>query len=209
MWHRYHPHGEIGWSERWISFNGELAHRVDSSNLLCLEGLFVHVGQCDEFIAKFDALLDRIHDGPLRNSVLMSFHGLSLIGDALELTAKLTRHNESIALETSGTSDSLVDEALEIIWTRSHAVISVPEIADQLAVTRRTLDRRFSAATGHSVLDEINTCRLSRAKRLLLETELPIKTVTALAGFSTREQMRLAFRDGEGMSPKQYRASTS
>ena len=33
-------------------------------------------------------------------------------------------------------------------------------------------------ATGHSVLDEINACRLSRAKRLLAETDLPVATVS-------------------------------
>ena len=55
--------------------------------------------------------------------------------------------------------------------------MSVNDIARQLPVTRRTLDRRFADAVGHSVLEEINTCRLSRAKRLLKATDLPVKIV--------------------------------
>jgi transcriptional regulator GlxA family with amidase domain len=60
-------------------------------------------------------------------------------------------------------------------------------------------------AIGHSVLEEINACRLSRAKRLLTETDLPVKTVTHLAGFSSTERMRVVFVEREGVSPTTYR----
>jgi transcriptional regulator GlxA family with amidase domain len=83
--------------------------------------------------------------------------------------------------------------------------MSVSDIARQLPVTRRTLDRRFVEATGHSVLEEINACRLSRAKRLLTETELPVKTVAHLAGFNSTERMRVLFVEREGTSPTLYR----
>jgi transcriptional regulator GlxA family with amidase domain len=58
---------------------------------------------------------------------------------------------------------------------------------------------------GHSVLEEINTCRLTRAKRLLEETELPVKSVAHLAGFSSGERMRVLFVEREGMNPTEYR----
>ena len=83
--------------------------------------------------------------------------------------------------------------------------MSVSDIARQLPVTRRTLDRRFVEATGHSVLEEINACRLSRAKRLLTETDLPVKTVAHLAGFNSTERMRVVFVEREGISPTDYR----
>jgi transcriptional regulator GlxA family with amidase domain len=84
--------------------------------------------------------------------------------------------------------------------------MSVSDIARLLPVTRRTLDRRFMEATGHSVLEEINACRLSRAKRLLTETELPVKTVAHLAGFNSTERMRVLFVEREGTSPTSYRS---
>jgi transcriptional regulator GlxA family with amidase domain len=85
--------------------------------------------------------------------------------------------------------------------------LSVGDIARQLPVTRRTLDRRFVEATGHSVLEEINACRFSRAKRLLEETDEPVKTVAHLAGFSSTERMRVLFVEREGKSPSEYRKS--
>jgi transcriptional regulator GlxA family with amidase domain len=105
-------------------------------------------------------------------------------------------------------NDPIVQRALEIIWKQSPFPASVSEIARQLPVTRRTLDRRFVEATGHSVLEEINACRLSRAKRLLTETDLPVKTVAHLAGFSSTERMRVLFVEREGVSPMYRRRQT-
>jgi transcriptional regulator GlxA family with amidase domain len=102
-------------------------------------------------------------------------------------------------------NDPIVQRALEIIWKQSPFPASVNDIARQLPVTRRTLDRRFVEATGHSVLEEINFCRLSRAKRLLTQTDLPVKTVAHLAGFSSTERMRVLFVEREGVSPISFR----
>jgi transcriptional regulator GlxA family with amidase domain len=106
-------------------------------------------------------------------------------------------------------NDPIVQKALEIIWSHGQHPMSVGDIARQLPVTRRTLDRRFVEATGHSVLEEINACRLSRAKRLLAETDQPVKTVAHLAGFSSTERMRVLFVEREGMSPSEYRKAAS
>lgn len=55
------------------------------------------------------------------------------------------------------------------------------------------------------MLAEITTCRLSRAKRLLGETQLPIKSVAYLAGFGSEERMRVAFVQTAKLSPSAYR----
>ena len=34
VWHRYRPRKEVGWTERWLCFNGELAHRLMEMALL-------------------------------------------------------------------------------------------------------------------------------------------------------------------------------
>ena len=99
----------------------------------------------------------------------------------------------------------MVAQALELIWTHSHRPISVDHLVAHLPTTRRTLERRFTLERGHSILDEINICRTSRARRLLSETDLPIKTVAYLAGFTSQERMRIAFLHQEGCSPARYR----
>lgn len=125
--------------------------------------------------------------------------------------AESARCAESMQLEESESArafnvdDDIVQQALQIIWSPTRQAIGVYDIARKLPVTRRTLDRRFSAAMGRSVLEEINNCRLTRAKRLLSETDLPVKTVSYLAGFPSRERMRLLFLAELGMTPSDYR----
>jgi len=105
-----------------------------------------------------------------------------------------------------GELDDIVEHAQQIIWDdRNIGALNVHEVARQLPVTRRTLDRRFAEKLGRTVLDEINRSRLFRAMSLLAETDLLIKTVSYMAGFPSRERMRLAFLNDHGMTPSEYR----
>ena len=143
----------------------------------------------------------------MQHSVLLSLQALGLISD----TVAHRVNNTSLPGDVPRISDDaphkdpIVEQALELVWSHCHYPLSVSDIARQLPVTRRTLDRRFAESVGHSVLEEINMCRLSRAKRLLLETTLPVKTVAHLAGFSSTERMRVAFVEREGLSPTSFR----
>ncbi|HUE37133.1 MAG TPA: helix-turn-helix transcriptional regulator [Candidatus Acidoferrum sp.] len=94
--------------------------------------------------------------------------------------------------------------AIEYIWNFSHDIVDVPAVARHANLARRTLDRRFKSATGHSVLDEIQFCRVSRAARLLQETDMPIKHIVHRAGFRSDEHLRLAFQKNFDQSPKAY-----
>jgi transcriptional regulator GlxA family with amidase domain len=135
---------------------------------------------------------------------------LRIISEVVAQQIEVSRNSGDVADRLAAhRDDPVVQRALEIIWTHSPFPTSVSDIARQLPVTRRTLDRRFVEATGHSVLEEINACRLGRAKRLLTETDLPVKAVAHLAGFSSTERMRVLFVEREGVSPISYRKRIS
>ncbi len=107
-------------------------------------------------------------------------------------------------------ADPVVAEALGLIYQMDHvglANFTVEGLARRIPVTRRTLDRRFSAAAGTTVLEVVNRQRLQRAKDLLLQTDLPIKAVFYRSGFSSKERMRVAFVEQFGVSPTEFRAA--
>ena len=52
-------------------------------------------------------------------------------------------------------ADPFVGRALSHIWNHSHRVMTVEELADMMAISRRTLERRFRKALGRSVLQGI------------------------------------------------------
>jgi len=78
-------------------------------------------------------------------------------------------------------------------------------LSRQLPITRRSLERRFRAAVGHGIHDEIVRCRLERARRLLVGTELSLKEVAAAAGFISADNLGRTFRRAEGTTPFGYR----
>lgn len=206
VWHRYRPDQKTGWKERWISFNGEIAHRLMNFKLIDPSRAAQPARQPQQLVQAFDRVLDKIHSHPTQNSILLSLPAMALVALAIEqATGESLQPGHRASLELDDVRDPIVVQVLELIWTHSHRGLSVNQIARRLPVTRRTLDRRFQAATGRSVLEEIHNCRLSRAKRLLAETNLPVKTVAYLAGFPSAERMRVLFLQTESRSPFEYR----
>jgi AraC-like DNA-binding protein len=206
VWHRYRPDLNTGWKERWISFNGEIAHRLMKFKLIRPSRAVEPSRQPRQLAQAFDRVLERIHAHPTQNSILLSVPAMALVAFAIEqATGESLQPGDRTTLELDDVHDPVVVQTLELIWTHSHRGLSVDQIARRLPITRRTLDRRFQAATGRSVLEEIHNCRLSRAKRLLAETDLPVKTVAYLAGFSSAERMRVLFLRTENISPFDFR----
>jgi transcriptional regulator GlxA family with amidase domain len=154
----------------------------------------------------FEELFEMVLVDPARNSILLSLHTLGLLGTVIEAAVGIELPSD---LEFPGrramTRDAVVSLALERIWTRGHQAISVEQIAEVTGVTQRTLERRFRQSVGHSIIEEVINCRLSRAKRLLQETEMPVKTVAHLAGFPSEQRMRKAFAQREHVSPLRFR----
>lgn len=203
VWHRYRPDSEAGWTERWMHFNGEFAHQLLDHKLLSPERAILSSIPARESDGALRRLLTRAHSCQASNSLLLSLQGLGVLALTLGNAVPMSSAAEEIS-EASG-EDSLASRALEYIWSRSHRVLSVPDVARSLGATRRTLERHLLADRGRSVLDEIIACRFNRAERLLRETELPIRTVVDLAGFGSLENMRRVFVKRTQLSPADYR----
>jgi len=203
VWHRYRPERGTGWTEKWVQFNGEFVHRLVDANILSPGRPVLHPAGWEQVEAALDQLLERIHRQPAANSLLLSLHAmraLSLVLDAVSDPAEIRLFPRRRASE-----DPLVASALDYVWTRSHHVLSVQDVADHLGVTRRTLERRMAAACRQTVLDAIIQCRFNRAERLLRETALPVTAVVRLAGFGSAENMRQCFLQRTKLSPRGYR----
>ena len=204
IWHRYRPHTETGWTERWISMNGDQMHRLYDAGVIS-EQRAVHTARNPEQLAKeFDALIQDIDHRPSQNSILRSLNVTGMIATVLAACGEGDRPPSSPSIARR-IDDPLVARIVDAIWSHSHRQFSIDDLLAPLEVSRRTAERHVRSALGHGMLDEIARCRLSRAKRLLLETRLPVKAITHLAGFSSEERMRVTFQQKEGCSPGAYR----
>lgn len=211
VWHRYRPVHDTGWTERWVSLSGSAVAQCLQEGGVTSQRAIVTPNHVESLRQGFDRLLRTVQHSPSQNGNAVAAAALGPLWDAINQSTDFHFHSEeerddSAPPETSEIEDDIVRAAIEIIWNDTHTPpLAVANVARQLPVTRRTLDRRFSESLGRSVLDEINACRFARAKRLLLETDLPIKTVSYLSGFPSRERMRIMFIEREGVPPRDFR----
>ena len=112
----------------------------------------------------------------------------------------------STARRPAGTDDALVEACRERIEARFSEKTTVGGLAEELGVSRRTLEMRFKAATGGTVRTAILDRRVARAKELLRGTRLPQEEIAAACGFCDASHLGLVFRRRVGALPSSFRA---
>lgn len=116
-----------------------------------------------------------------------------------------------LGVETRQSTDVLavtdveVREALSYIRQSACSGITVADVLQQVPLNRRDLERRFNRILGRSPAAEIRRVRLSRAKQLLANTDLPISKVAEAVGFEYVERFVPLFRKHVGATPLAYR----
>jgi len=138
-------------------------------------------------------------DGMMRGTIARS--------ENIEVKAKrvVTRRSS----DDFAVNDADVSAALKFIRQQQGRDICVADVADEVAVSRRSLEKQFRKVLGRTVLEEIHRAQLENAKKLLLETSHPICTVAALTGFRTSDYFVRFFHNRVGMTPRDFRSSGS
>lgn len=95
---------------------------------------------------------------------------------------------------------------LERIRDRAPFGLTAAEVASWIPGSRRLAEFRFREATGHSILEEITSARIDRAKELLVSTDSPIGEISDRCGYRTVNAFRDAFKSLTGKTPRDWRA---
>jgi len=102
-------------------------------------------------------------------------------------------------------ADESVRDALRYISNHVADSPDVDAVAEGVAMSRRTLERRFRQAMGRTIYDQIRHVRLERAKTLLTTTERLLTEVAMDSGFRSSSDLSNLFHRHVGMSPSEYR----
>jgi LacI family transcriptional regulator len=140
-------------------------------------------------------LLDGMMQGDIRKPRRIQVEALGVI---------TRRSTDIVAVE-----DEDVASALQYIHREQGCNISVESVVQEVAVSRRNLEKRFRDTIGRTILEEIQITRLERAKRLLLETTYPVSKVAELSGFGTTGYFIQFFQSRVGRTPRKYRTELS
>ena len=168
---------------------------VDNDEQLCLgssptlSSIDCDMGQCGFMAAQ---LLDEQMRGKRKRKTLLTY-GVKKIAE------RQSTHAEQPV------QDQLVVRAIEFIRLNACEGIGVTEVVAHLKVSRRLAELRFRKTCGRSILDEIQTVRLERVKRLVTETAFSIREITDRSGYQTDDHLRRIFKRQFGMTMRECR----
>jgi transcriptional regulator GlxA family with amidase domain len=101
--------------------------------------------------------------------------------------------------------DSLVSKVLKYVTDHISDALTIEGIADAVGVSRRTFSRAFAKHAHVTPSVFVEQVRIDFARKLLEETDVPLKTVAFRCGFHNATQMRMIFSRQLNTTPKVYR----
>ena len=92
-------------------------------------------------------------------------------------------------------------------WLSEHFLDTraIQRVIDYANIPERTLKRRFKAATGTTLIDNVQTLRIEAAKRLLESGHTAVDEISVQVGYEDPSFFRRLFKRRTGLAPAQYR----
>jgi len=101
--------------------------------------------------------------------------------------------------------DELILEAQAMMQSRVYEAFDVNNLANQLGMSRRNLDRRFKAATGSTPLRYMQGQKMECARDLIKNSNLSINEIMYKVGYQDPSHFSALFKQQHGTTPRQYR----
>jgi transcriptional regulator GlxA family with amidase domain len=101
--------------------------------------------------------------------------------------------------------DEVVRSAQQFVLAELGGEVSVDRLAERVALSSRSLERRFEQALGMSPSRYIQLARIETAKRRLEETHDSVEQIGRAVGYADSSAFRRAFTSHAGESPAAYR----
>lgn len=127
----------------------------------------------------------------------------SLLSGTLELM--LAQLDAMVGKMPGRSRNVLSSKFLDMVFDRSCNLSGVAWYAERLNISPNHLNRVVKKSTGRSAGEWIDLSRVSLAKLLLRQTDIPMIDVAAKAGFGDQSYFSRFFRKHTGMTPTEFR----
>lgn len=191
------------WEHRYVAFAGALPTQWQTAGLwpqtpvpLCAQA----ASTCQR---EFDELL-RLLENCARTS-LQNWRALNQIERILLLAAEADTPQADTSV--AAPMETWLQEALDWLSQAENAWPNYDVLAARCCMAKGTLRRRFRAEMGISLHEWVLNGRIARARKLLLETDWPIKRISAHLGYSDVWFFAAQFRQRVGVPPATFRRS--
>ena len=184
--------GGTSWAHRYLAFKGPLVHRWER------DGLFPILPRTSpgDFAPRFDQLLEQAKRTD-RRGVIRAVHLLE--GILIDLA--------ETPIEPSAPQPWLTRVMEELDSWVEAGEPDYDALAESAGISPSTFRRRFIEATGTPPHTYLLQQRVAKARQMLGETELPLKTIADRLGYRDVYFFSRQFRKLSGVPPAAYRRS--
>lgn len=120
---------------------------------------------------------------------------------------RMSKEVDLTGLEVQSTDEMFLKKAVRCIEQHlDNAEFDINAFADELNVSKSTLNRKVRAMTGLTALDFIKNIRLKYACGMLLKKGISISEVAYLVGFNNPKYFTRCFKEEFGMTPTDYQS---
>ncbi len=105
--------------------------------------------------------------------------------------------------------DEFLARLRETVEAKLHKSFDIPDLCQDLGLSRTNLHRKIKALTGNSISVFIRKFRLQKGKGLLASSHLQISEIAYEVGFTDPGYFTKSFAKEFGLSPREYREQSS
>ncbi|CAM2155627.1 AraC family transcriptional regulator, transcriptional activator FtrA [Pararobbsia alpina] len=106
---------------------------------------------------------------------------------------------------TGKEDDPIIGKVHQYVTDHITDALSIEQLASAVSVSRRTFSRLFAKYAKVTPSAFVEQVRVDTARKLLEDTDAPLKTVAFKCGFHSATHMRTTFARRLNVTPKQYR----
>ncbi|MGY2293599.1 GlxA family transcriptional regulator [Pseudomonas sp. SDO528_S397] len=103
--------------------------------------------------------------------------------------------------------NSIVTTVMRYVTQHISEAISMEQLANAVSVSRRTFSRIFAKYAAVTPAVFVEQVRVDHARKMLEDTDAPLKTIAFNCGFRNSTHMRMIFSRRLNTTPKEYRSN--
>jgi AraC-like DNA-binding protein len=195
-WHRYKPAKEIGWTESWVGFSGQVAdivmneHFFDKTNPL--------IRKCGNMLVLnlFKSLMQLISEEPFGFQRTAS-------GVCMQLIAELCNIQKGSQL--SERANSVIANAKHLMHKKIDEEIDFHTFCLNQGISYSKFRSDFKQQTGFAPLQYFLQMKIEKAKDLLKSSDFKVKQICYDLGFKSDHYFSRIFKMKIGLTPQEFR----
>lgn len=196
-WHSFAPDPDSGWDDHWIGFNGVFMDDKIRGGFFTFKNCVFKVGIDNRITDIFHEILEIADDEKKGYQQVIASLAISLIGRVHYEDTNHTYGDTYI--------DRIINQAKAVMKEDTTNNEPLEEIAHTLGVSYSLFRREFRKRCGISPGQYRLELRLTKAKELLLTTNLSVADISTRLHFECIGQFSTFFKKKSGTSPLEFR----